>query len=262
MLEHDGIRPLFESDRLKVGTMVFEFVTPGIGHILKSAGADFAILDMEHGGLDFSQLKNALRFFEAANLPAIVRVPTTETSVIARALDIGADGIMAPMVGSAEQARAIVAAAKYHPLGRRGIAQQIGHDRYRVVPLAENLARGNRSTAIFVQIETIEGVSAADAIAAVDGVDGLWLGHGDLSASLGAPGDFSSPAFTQAVKSIRAAAMNHGKALGRLVPDVAAANAAVTEGYGFLAYSADIKLLHNALRSAIGDIRPPPGESR
>lgn len=258
----NGLRPFFDDGRVKTGTFLFEFLTPGVGHILKSAGADFAVLDMEHGGLDLSEIKRAIRYCEAADLPCIVRIPTCEASSAARALDLGADAIMAPMVSSAEQARALVAAAKYHPQGTRGIAQQIGHDRYQVVPLKENLAHANKTTAIFVQIETREGADAAEAIATVDGVDALWLGHGDLSASLGAPGDFSTSDFQEALAKIRAGAAAHGKALGRLVADTSTAKAAIDDGYSFLAFSADIKLLHNALRTAIGEIETMSGSTR
>ncbi|MEO1018449.1 MAG: aldolase/citrate lyase family protein, partial [Pseudomonadota bacterium] len=241
------------------GTMVFEFFTPGIGYILKNAGADFAVFDMEHTGIGFGELRWVMRGCEAAGLAAIVRVPTSRPDHIARALDIGADGIMVPMVESAREAEEIAAAAKYPPTGKRGVAQQIGHDRYAVVPMRENMQDGNANTTVIVQIETTAGVDAAAEIAAVDGVDALWLGHGDLSGSLGAPGDFASDAFRRSVDTILAAGKAAEKRVGRLVPDRAAADEAITAGFDILLISADIKLLYGAMKQALDGLSSADG---
>ena len=90
----------------KLGHFIVEFATPGIGHILKSAGCDFVLFDLEHSGFGFETVKSAMRYFEAADLPAIVRVPSREYHHIARAMDMGAEGLMLPMVGNAERGRA------------------------------------------------------------------------------------------------------------------------------------------------------------
>src|SRR5262249_56299590 len=97
----------------KFGHFIVEFATPGIGHILKSAGCDFVLFDLEHSGFGFETVKSAVRYFEAADLPMIVRVPSKEYHHIARACDMGAEGIMLPMVGSAAEARHIVDSIKY-----------------------------------------------------------------------------------------------------------------------------------------------------
>jgi 2-keto-3-deoxy-L-rhamnonate aldolase RhmA len=123
------LRAQAASRDLKVGHFICEFATPGIGHIVKSAGCDFALLDMEHSGFSFETVKSVLRYMEAADLPTIVRVPSKHYHDIARASDMGAEGLMLPMVGSAEEARAIVNCMKYVPMGQRGVALQIAHDR-------------------------------------------------------------------------------------------------------------------------------------
>ena len=102
---------------------------------------------------------------------------------------------MLPMVGTADEARHIVNSMKYHPAGKRGVALQVAHDRYRPGSVADKFAAANKRTTLFCQIETAEGVENADAIAAIDGVDCLWVGHFDLSVSLGIPGQFDHPNF-------------------------------------------------------------------
>ncbi|MDQ0471903.1 HpcH/HpaI aldolase family protein [Labrys wisconsinensis] len=239
----------------KFGHFIVEFATPGIGHVLKAAGCDFALFDLEHSGFHFETVKSVLRYFEAAALPAIVRVPSKEYHHIARAMDMGAEGLMLPMVGTAEEARRIVHSMKYHPEGARGVALQVAHDRYRPGSVADKFAAANARSTFFCQIETAEGVENADAIAAVEEVDCLWVGHFDLSVSLGIPGEFEHPAFKAAIDRTIAAARKHGKALGRLVPDVETGIALYAAGFDFICYSGDAWVLRSALAEAVTRLR-------
>jgi 2-keto-3-deoxy-L-rhamnonate aldolase RhmA len=250
-----GLKELAASRSPKFGHFVVEFATPGIGHILKSAGCDFVLLDMEHSGFGFETVKSVLRYLEAADLPGIVRCPSKDYHHIARACDMGAEGVMLPMVASAEEAKAIVNAIKYHPEGGRGVALQIAHDRYRPGAVKEKFEAANRRTTFFAQIETADGVKNADAIAAVPGVDCLWVGHFDLSVSLGIPGEFDNPKFTKAIAKVTQACRKHNKALGRLVPNVETGVELNHAGFDFVCYSGDIWVLHNALAAAIGELR-------
>lgn len=239
----------------KIGNFIVEFATPGIGHILKAAGLDFAFFDMEHSGFSFETLKSAIRYFEAARLPVIVRVPAQENDMLARACDMGAEGLIAPMISTAAQARAMVDSVKYFPQGRRGVGLQMAHDNYRAAPVADALQAANDRTAVICLIETAEGAENVDAIAAVTGVDGLWVGHFDLSVSLGIPGEFAHPRFTAAMARIVAAGKAHGKFLGRLVPDVDTGIAAYRQGFGLVCYSGDVWVLRDGLAAAGKAIR-------
>src|SRR5689334_2644261 len=215
-----GLKELAASRNPKFGHFIVEFATPGIGHILKSAGCDFVLLDMEHSGFGFETVKSVLRYLEAADLPAIVRSPSKEYHHIARACDMGAEGVMLPMVSGAKEARHILDCMKYTPDGKRGVALQVAHDRYRPGAVSEKFKAANARTTLFCQIETAEGVKNADAMARMDGVDCLWVGHFDLSVSLGIPGQFDHKDFKKAIDRTIAAAAKQGKALGRLVPTV------------------------------------------
>ena len=254
-MAEQGLKAMASTRAPKLGHFIVEFATPGIGHILKSAGCDFVLFDLEHSGFGFETLKSALRYFEAAALPAIVRVPSREYHHIARAMDMGAEGLMLPMVGDVDEVRHIVNSMKYFPAGRRGVALQVAHDRYRPGAVADKFVAANARTTLFCQIETAEGVENADAMAAIDGVDCLWVGHFDLSVSLGIPGEFDSPKFKRAIDKTIAAVKRHKKALGRLVPTVEQGIDLYSQGFDFVCYSGDVWVLHNALAEAIAKLR-------
>jgi len=240
---------------IKLGHFIVEFATPGIGHILKAAGCDFTLFDLEHSGFGFETVKSAMRYFEAADVATIVRVPSKEYHHIARACDMGAEGIMIPMVGNAAEAKAIVDCMKYFPLGKRGVALGVAHDNYSAGAVQEKFTAANARTTLFCQIETAEGAENADAIAAVEGVDCLWVGHFDLSVSLGIPGEFDHPKFLKAIAQTIAATKKHGKALGRLVPTTDLGIALYKQGFDFCCYSGDVWVLRDALTQAIGRLR-------
>jgi 2-keto-3-deoxy-L-rhamnonate aldolase RhmA len=250
-----GLKEMARSRDLKLGHFIVEFATPGIGQILKGAGCDFALFDTEHSGFGFETIKAVLRYMQAADLPTIVRVPSKEYHHIARAADMGAEGVMLPMVGSPEEARAILECLKYVPDGRRGVALGIAHDRYLPGPTMEKLAAANRRTTLFAQIETRQGVENAEALAALPGVDCLWIGHFDLSCALGIPGQFDHRDFADAVTAVTTACQKHDKALGRLVPTVDEAVALRAAGFDFLCYSGDVWALQGAVQAGLDEIR-------
>lgn len=253
-----ALRPLKEqcgTKDLKVGHFIVEFATPGIGHILRNAGCDFVLFDMEHSGFGFETTKSAVRYFEAAGVPIIVRVPSKEYHHIARGLDVGAEGMMLPMVNDAAEAQHILDCMKYAPDGKRGVALGVAHDKYRIGDVMEALSAANQRTTLFAQIETRAGVENAESIAALDGVDCLWVGHFDLSCSLGIPGQFDHPDFTGAIEKVIAAGRNAGKAVGRLVPTAEQGVELYRQGFDFICYSGDVWVLGAAIRAGVDHIR-------
>lgn len=252
----NSLRSQCQTRKHKFGHFIVEFATPGIGHILKNAGCDYVLFDTEHSGFGFETIKNAVRWFEAASLPAIVRVPSKAYDQMARAADMGAEGIMVPMVDTAEEAKALVANIKYPPVGRRGVALGVAHDGYAASGVvAERLTAANERICLFAQIETAAGAENVEAIAAVDGVDCLWVGHFDLSASLGIPGEFQHPRFLDAIDRTVAACRKHNKALGRLVPDAATGVDYAARGFDYLCWSGDVWALQAAIRGGIDAMR-------
>jgi len=257
-----NLRKLFATDGLKVGHSIFEFNTPGMGQIIAAAGVDFAFVDLEHSGFGFSELKEIVTSMRVAKIPSLVRPPSKAGHHISRALDAGADGLILPMVGTVEDAEKAVADMKYPPAGRRGVALGIAHDGYQPGPPAEKLRAANRRTALVTLIETAEGIENVDQIAAVKGVDVLWIGHFDLSTSLGIPADFTNPIYTRAVDKVRRAAKKHGKSLAQLVPEAAAGVALYKKGFDIICYSGDLWVYQQALTTGIHDLRAAIGKKR
>jgi 2-dehydro-3-deoxyglucarate aldolase/4-hydroxy-2-oxoheptanedioate aldolase len=251
------LRSLIGNHRPKIGTFLFEFATPGIGQILKAVGADYAVLDMEHTGFGFDTVRQVVRFFQAAELPLIVRVPSQQRHHISRALDAGAEGVMVPIVSSVAQAKAVIDAAKYWPDGTRGVALGLAHERYamRSEPLLDRFAEQNKRTVIILQVEDPRGADAADEIAALPGIDMLWLGHNDLSVAMKKPGAFTDPQFLAHEKATIAAARKHGKSAGRLGVDAKQCAGFVTLDYDFVAIAGDVWLLQQAFAAGVATVR-------
>jgi 2-keto-3-deoxy-L-rhamnonate aldolase RhmA len=250
-----GLKEMAQSRNAKLGHFIVEFATPGIGYLMKNAGCDYVLFDTEHSGFHTETVKSTLRAFEAARLPAIVRVPSKEYHHIARALDMGAEGLMVPMVNDAAEIRGILNSMKYAPLGNRGVALGVAHDLYSGGAVLDKLKAANDRTTLFAQIETAAGVENAEEIAAIDGVDCLWVGHFDLSCSLGIPGQFDHGDFTGAIDRVAKACRKHGKALGRLVPDIATGTDYFARGFDFICYSGDVWMFQAALSAAVAELR-------
>lgn len=248
-------KSLIGNGSLKLGTYVGEFASPGLGQIIGSTGCDFAFVDMEHSGFTFETAKALLRSFHDAGLATVLRPPSQVLHHLSRACDIGAQGIVPPMLGTVVQAKACIEAVKYPPMGKRGAAFTIAHDDYRPRLVTESIAYGNARTSFVALIETAEGVQNCEAIAAVDNVDCLWIGHMDLSISLGVPGEFRSPAFVSAVSKVMAAAKSAGKAVGRMVASPEEGKQLFQEGCEFICYSGDVWLFRQALQSGVSATR-------
>lgn len=236
---------------VSIGTFVLEFPTTGIGPLAARAGAAFAVFDMEHTGWSLETIRMVVAASRATPLVPIVRVPATEYHFIARALDVGAEGLMVPMVETAGQAETIARSARYPPLGRRGAAFGVAHDDYCGGDIVGKIRTANEQTLLIAQIETAEGVRHAREIAAVDGIDVLWIGHFDLANSLGIPGQFDHPDFRQAVETVLEACRRHGKAPGFLATDVAGGRQRLEQGFRMLAYGGDLWLYQTALGEGI-----------
>lgn len=238
-----------------LGTMVFEFSTSGIGRLAAEAGAEFVIFDQEHTGWSVETIRNLVASSRSADLGAFVRVPATQYHLIARVLDVGAHGLMIPMVESEEQARLVVQSAKYPPGGRRGAGFGLAHDDYRDEDILLKMRRANDEVLLIAQIETGQGVENVDRIAGVEGIDVLWIGHFDLTNSLGIPGQFDHPAYRRAVDAVLTACERHGKAAGFMVNSPQQGRDLLAQGFRILAYWGDAWIYKQALREGLSAIR-------
>src|SRR5262245_45261538 len=228
------------SGGVALGTMVFEFNSTGIGRLAALAGAEFVVYDMEHTGWGTETVRTLMATTRCAPVVPMVRVPATQYHFLARALDVGAMGVMVPMVESAEQARLIVQSAKYPPEGRRGAAFGVAHDDYQGGDAVAKMRAANAEVLLIAQIETARGLEHLEAIAAVDGLDVLWVGHNDLTNSMGIPGQFDHPRYHEAVARVQDAAHRHGKVTGFMAPTVEQGRALLAQEVRILAYGGDI----------------------
>jgi 2-dehydro-3-deoxyglucarate aldolase/4-hydroxy-2-oxoheptanedioate aldolase len=238
-----------------MGVMCLEFASTGIGRISAEAGAEFAVYDMEHSGWGLETIKMLAATSRGAGLVPLVRVPTSDYHHIAHALDVGAMGIVLPLVATAQQAREAVACAMYPPRGRRGVAFAMAHDDYRGGDVAAKMAQANENVMVVAQIETAEGLRNADEIAAVDGIDALWIGQFDLTTSLGIAGQFDHPRFVEATATVLQACRKHGKAATLAVMDPDQLAAGPANGFRLLVYVGDLWIYQQALRRCFRKIR-------
>ncbi len=246
------------SGGVSIGTFIFEFNTNGIGRLAAQAGAEFAIFDMEHTGWTMETIKMLIATSRSADLVPLVRIPATEYHFAARALDMGAMGIMIPMCESADQAKKFVASCKYPPLGKRGTAFTVAHDDYKDGNIVEKINSANSQTLLVAQIETVTGLQNLDAIAAVSGIDVLWIGQTDLSTSLGIPGQFDHPLFQDAVTKVVQACNHHKKVAGFMPLNIQEGMKFLDQGFRMLAYGGDLWLYLSALKEGIHSLRSHP----
>ncbi|MEZ5851303.1 MAG: aldolase/citrate lyase family protein [Hyphomicrobiaceae bacterium] len=249
-----GLRQRALAGEQVLGSMVFEFFTPGISQVMKLAGCEYLIYDMEHAGFSIESLKTQVAHCRGLGIAPMVRVPRGEYHFLARALDVGAQGVMVPMVDSAEQARAIAEATRYPPKGRRGAAFGFPHDDYQPGDPATKMKAADARNLVIAQIETERGLDCVEEIAAVDGIDCLWLGHFDLTNFLGIPGQFDNPQYVAAVKRIVAAGRRHKKALGFMAADAAWAKQYKRYGFNMIATGTDHGILMAGVRNILSSI--------
>ncbi len=219
-------------------------------------GMDFVVVDTEHGPGDQIPLTAHLVAARAAGLAALVRVGAV--GELLRVLDLGADGVIYPHVGSVAQARAVVAATRYPPAGERGFATYSRSGRYGLASADAHLEHSAANTAVILMIEDAEGVAAAAEIAALDGVDGLFVGPADLSVSLGHPGQPGHPEVVAAIATVHAAARRAGKAVVTICADAATARAHFDAGSTAVMYN--LLSAQGALFQALAGAKPPASE--
>ena len=229
------------------GAMIFEFFSPGIPIILKNAGCQFIIFDMEHGGLSLEQFKTLAIISNANNIFPLIRIPEVSYNYVARALDLGAAGIMAPMVNTQEEALKIVQSSKYPPNGIRGAGFGFAHDNYKNESPLSYINTANSNLINIIQIESKQALENVEEIAAIDGVDCLWVGHFDLTNFLGIPGQFDSDIYFNSIKRVVAAAKLNKKSLGIMVNNQDELKMYSDLGFNMIAVGTEMSILSRSI---------------
>ncbi len=243
--------PSFRQRMLAGDTLIGSWINSGspvVAELMAACGFDFLCVDVEHSAVDLPQAQQLFQAIRSGrpDCAAVVRVHGVDYAFVKRYLDAGACGVVAPLVRTREEAVLLVQAAKYPPLGLRGVGFCRANDYG--LRLADEYARANDEIFLAVQIEHVEAVRNIDAILTVPGIDAVFIGPYDLTASMGITGQFEHPDYLAARDAILAACRRHGIVPGIHVvpPSVAQVKARLAEGYRFIGYSLDITFLTTA----------------
>lgn len=233
-------------------------LSPVVAELMASAEFDFLVLDAEHSPLDVPQAFSLFQAIRAGSsrCAAMVRLPGNDYAETKRYLDAGANGVIVPLIRTAEEAREVIRSVKYPPRGDRGVG--FCCDNGYGVRIERRLVEANDDTFVCLQIEHRDAVEQIDAILAVEGIDAAFVGPYDLSASLGIAAQFDHPDYREAERRILAACERHHVAAGIHVvpPDTELVERRQREGFRMIAYSLDITMLAESCRVAMARLRP------
>ena len=227
--------------------------SPVATEVAAGAGFDWIVIDGEHGPNDITTLLPQLQAMSRGTAEPVFRVPWNDFVIIKRALDVGARSLLIPFVQNAEEARRAVAATRYPPLGIRGVARAIRANDYgRIQDYHRN---AHLDTCVLVQLETGAALSEIEAVAAVEGVDGIFIGPSDVAASLGHLGDPKDPAVQAAIKDAATRIRAAGKSAGFLTGNADEVEAIFELGFNFTAVGNDVSILAGNLTNLAARFR-------
>jgi 2-keto-3-deoxy-L-rhamnonate aldolase RhmA len=246
-----GFRERLHGGETLYGTLL-NLPSSAIAEVLAAAGFDWLFIDAEHGAIGTSALISILQAVDR-DIACIVRLSKLDGGAIKRALDLGADGIIVPQVETAAEAAEAIRQARYAPDGERGMG--LGRAHGYGFSFNEYLARANKDIAVVVQVEHARAVENIDRIAAVDGLDAVFVGPYDLSASLGHPGDIAHPTVVAAIDRVTEACQAAGMPLGYFGMDAKAVAPCVARGYTLICAGVDCVLLGKGATRLLSELR-------
>jgi len=249
------MREKLERGEVVFGTF-FKFASANLVELIGLAGFDFVIIDSEHANFTHGETEEMIRAAQLVGMSAVVRVADASEANVLHALDSGASGVQVPSLGSAADAARIVRHCKYHPIGERGWAPGCRAGDYAFTPAKSYIEQANRATLVVVHVENARMVADVEALCAVEHLDVLFLGTGDLSQSLGHPGNPKHPDVLKAVDTVIEAATRHGKQIGAVASNADDLAAYVQRGVRYIAWQSDLVMYKNVLRTAVEGFAP------
>ena len=235
-----------------LGTWVMS-ASPLVAEAVGVAGFDWGVLDMEHTPLDLMDLVHLLQAVAGTAMVPLVRVPWNDTVNVKRVLDAGASSLLFPFIQNADEARAAVAATRYPPLGVRGMAGMSRGSRFGTTP--DYFRAANDGICVVLQLETPQAMAQLEAIAAVPGVDALFVGPGDLSGTMGHAGQLTHPEVMASMADAARRANAIGMPIGSVGGNAETVAAYLAAGYDFVAMASDLGLLMRGLQAALQAMR-------
>lgn len=239
-MREKNLRTRLQSGEKMLGTFITT-TDPCFTEAAAVAGFDFVVIDTEHGPLSPVEVTGHVRAAEAMGITPVCRSTNAETTTILRLLDVGIHGIQVPQVNDLETAEQVVTAAKYYPEGKRGMALPRALQ-FGMGDLMASFQKANEETLVIVHCETKESLEVIDKIAAVEGIDVIFLGPFDLSQSLGIPGQTGHPLIQAAKERVLEVCRKHHKSAGIFAADGQQAKDRMEEGFQFVAMNMDLTL--------------------
>jgi len=263
-MKTNPVRAKLKRGEPSIGTWI-TLPDPTAALLMARVGFDWLTVELEHTPITLETAAHCCALIAASGVVPLVRVPVGTTENIKRVLDTGAYGVIVPMVNSRAEAEAVVAAARYQPLGRRSIGGQLHAANFNTDP-GTYYATANEQILVVIMAEHVDAIAAADDILSVPGIDAVFIGPNDLLNSMGHPPAFDSslPEFNQAVQHVLAAARRYGIAPGIHVVDAAAAQRRRAEGFQFIAVASEagFMLAKGAEVARTLQLRPPAGAAK
>ena len=245
-----SLKKQLQNNELTVGSWI-TLNNPAIAEIMAETGFDWITVDLEHSVIDLFEAENLIRIINLKGVTPLVRLSNNDATQIKRVMDAGSHGVIVPMVNSAVDAQKAVEAVKYPKSGKRGVglARAQGYG----VRFSEYLEWQETESIVIVQIEHIDAVNNLKEILNTDGVDGYIIGPYDLSGSMGIPGEFQDAEFIKTMDYVRATGNEMGKPGGIHIiePEPEQLETSISNGYKFIAYSLDIRMLDTACRNGL-----------
>lgn len=249
------LKAKLQSGHSITGTMMEQLQGPKLVKVLEEAGFDFVFIDCEHGTYSYDSVSDMIIAADFSRMIPLVRIAEIRKEAIIKILDAGVGGIMIPTIKSAEEAQRAIELAKFKPLGNRGYSLFKYYNNYSAAHPAVVLEKTNQALFIVMQIETTEAVGCIDEIASVEGVDALLVGPGDLSLSLGFPGEPRHPAVVSAIDKVIAAGRKNGITTGIHCAALEDLRFWKEKGMQMLSWSSPMAMIYHASRHVVDSLK-------
>ncbi len=252
-MRKNAVKRKLNNGQFVFGTMIKETLNPGIVDVLEIAGFDYFVIDMEHARYDMETISYILQYARRSDLIGVVRVPQLTYAYVAKALDMGAEGIWVPHVDTADEAGQLVDFGKYPPQGSRGAAVPIFRQKeYQQAESAAAYYQGcNDEVLLIAQIESARAVDNVAQIAGVDGIDVCMLGPSDLSLDMGYPGQKSNPEVKKAIQHVVDSCQKANIASGNHIGSLEELQYWMNQGMQMITYTYDTQLIIDSGKEAL-----------
>ena len=258
-MRENALKRAIRDDRVAIGTTLGSFAERDTPKLLEYAGFDWVLLDMEHSGWSIDTVANLIAWFKATPITVIVRPPDNLPHELAGIMDAGAMGVQVAHVDTGAEAKAVVDAVMYPPLGRRGVGLHAAHTDFSRPNAPEYMEWRNAQTSIVADVESIEGLENIDEILAIEGIDVVHFGQNDLSAALGVPEQFEHPTYKAALHRVAEACRRHGKTFKCNPHDDASCGEAYKLGCRLIGAGRTSGIFQDAMKNAVDRTRKQLG---